>query len=62
MVKKRQKMLPTQSYQVAWRFICKYTVHCSGVEKSQKIYDKVSADVMISVQKMGESESGHMVF
>ena len=25
-------------------------------------YDKVSANVMISVQKMGESESCHMVF
>ena len=25
-------------------------------------YDKVSANVMISVQKMGESESGQMVF
>ena len=26
------------------------------------IYDKVSANVMISVQKMGESESGQIVF
>ena len=26
------------------------------------IYDKVSANVMISVQKMGESESDQMVF
>ena len=25
-------------------------------------YDKVSANVMISVQKMGESESGQIVF
>ena len=26
------------------------------------VYDKVSANVMISVQKMGESESGQIVF
>ena len=26
------------------------------------LYDKVSANVMISVQKMGESESGQIVF
>ena len=26
------------------------------------LYDKVSANVMISVQKMGESESGQKVF
>ena len=27
-----------------------------------RTYDKVSANVMISVQKMGESESGQIVF
>ena len=27
-----------------------------------KLYDKVSANVMISAQKMGESESGQIVF
>ena len=32
---------------------------CMEIERS---YDKVSANVMISVQKMGESESGQIVF
>ena len=30
--------------------------------KKMMVYDKVSANVMISVQKMGESESGQIVF
>ena len=31
-------------------------------EPIEERYDKVSANVMISVQKMGESESGQIVF
>ena len=37
----------------------------SGQMRSSKVksaYDRVSANVMISVQKMGESESGQIVF
>ena len=36
---------------------------CKNVEVQpcETLYDKVSANVMISVQKMGESESGQMV-
>ena len=42
--------------------VCINVLYLHVLPTTDSVYDKVSANVMISVQKMGESESGQIVF